>query len=257
MIDSHCHLTDDRLGTQLDDVLARAAAAGVSRVVTIATDPADARACLAVCDRRPGEVRCTVGIHPNYSQHATVADVEPLRELQRSAHVLALGEMGLDYFHQHAARDHQAAVFRAQLALAAEVGKPVVIHSRESIDDCLAILREFPPIPAVFHCFTGTPDEARRIVEAGYLVGFTGAVTYRKNDALREAARLVPDERLLVETDAPYLSPEPVRKVKTNEPAFVVYVAETLARVRGVTVGEIDRLTTANAERFFRWGAST
>ena len=253
MIDSHCHLTDDRLGSQLDDVLARAAAAGVSRVVTIATGPDDSRACVALCDAHPDVVRCTAGIHPNYSQHAMVADVESLRAIQASPHVVALGEMGLDYFHAYAARDHQTTIFQAQLQLAADVGKPVVIHSRESIDDCLATMRAFPSIEAVFHCFTGTRDEARRIVDQGYLIGFTGAVTYKKNDELREAARLVPDDRLLVETDAPYLSPEPVRKIKTNEPAFVVHVAETLARVRGVSVQEIDRLTTANAERFFRW----
>jgi len=252
MIDTHCHLTDPRLFEQLDRVLARAAAAGVVRMVTIGTCIEDDQAAVALCAGREN-VRCAVGIHPNYVTASSLGEVPLLRGLQAGPAVVALGEMGLDYFHQHAPRQLQAPVFEAQLQLATEFGRPVVIHSRESIDDCLAILRNHPAVPAVFHCFTGTPDEARQIIDAGYLLGFTGAVTYKKNDALREVAAFAPADRILVETDAPYLTPEPVRKQKTNEPALVMHTAAIVAAARNLSLAELDRLTTDNAARFFRW----
>jgi TatD DNase family protein len=252
MIDTHCHLTDPRLAGQLDAVTERARVAGVVRMITVGTDLDDDRAAIALCRGR-ANVRCAVGIHPNYTQHATLADVPVLRELQRDASVVALGEMGLDYFHQFADRAHQAKLFEAQLALAAEVGRPVVIHSREAIDDTLAIMRNFAGVRAVFHCFTGTAEEAERILAAGYWISFTGPVTYKKNDALREVVRRVPVDRLMVETDAPYLSPEPKRGQKTNEPALVMYTAAKVAEVRGMGLDELDRVTTENAERFFGW----
>jgi TatD DNase family protein len=252
MIDTHCHLTDPRLSGQLEDVIERARVAGVARMITVGTDLEDDRAAIALCRGR-ANVRCAVGIHPNYTQHATLADVPVLRELQKDGSVVALGEMGLDYFHQFADRGHQAKLFEAQLALATEVGRPVVIHSREAIDDTLAIMRNFPGVRAVFHCFTGTAEEAERILAAGYWISFTGPVTYKKNDALREVVRRVPIDRLMVETDAPYLSPEPKRGQKTNEPALVMYTAAKVAEVRGMGLDELDRVTTENAARFFEW----
>ena len=255
MIDTHCHLTDPRLRSQLAGVLARAAAAGVSRVVTIGTDLADDEATVALCRTLPN-VRCAIGVHPNYTHEADLNDLPRLRALQSDPAVVALGEMGLDYFHKYAPRERQLAFFEPQLALARELDRPVVIHSREATDDTLAVMRNFPGVRAVFHCFTGTPAEARRILDAGYLLGFTGAVTFKKNDALREAVALTPPDRMLVETDAPYLTPEPKRSQKTNEPGLVVHVAETVARVTGVSVEEVDRRTTANASAFYRWGES-
>lgn len=252
MIDTHCHLTDERLLEQLPEVLARAQAAGVSRFITVGTDLEDDRAAIALAKGR-NNVRCAIGIHPNYSQNATLADVPLLRPLAAEPEVVALGEMGLDYFHKFADRKHQAQIFEAQLALAAELQRCVVIHSRDAIADTLAIMRSFPGVPAVFHCFTGTMEEARAIIEAGYLMSFTGPVTYKKNDALREVVRMVPADRLMVETDSPYLSPEPVRGQKTCEPAFVMHTARRIAEVRGMTIEELDRITTGNAERFFGW----
>ena len=252
MIDTHCHLTDERLGGQFEAVLARARAAGVTRFVTIGTSIDDDQSAVELCAGYP-DIRCAIGVHPNYTQDANLADLPRLRGLQAHASVVALGEMGLDYHHHFASRHRQLEFFEPQLQMAAEFAKPVVIHSREATDDTLAVMRAFPMVRAVFHCFTGSPDEARKILEQGYLIGFTGAVTFKKNDALREAARLVPADRLLIETDAPYLSPEPRRSQKVNEPALVVHVAEVLARVRGVTVLEIDRQTSRNAAEFFRW----
>src|SRR4029077_423995 len=147
------------------------------------------------------------------------ADVERLRELQADRSVVALGEMGLDYHHSFSQPAHQAAVFIAQLELAATLDRPVVIHCREAVDDALAILGKFPAVRAVFHCFTGSLNEAKKILDVGYLLGFTGPVTYKKSDELREVVRNTPFDRLLVETDAPYLSPEPMRKQKVNEPS--------------------------------------
>jgi TatD DNase family protein len=253
MIDSHCHLTDPRLFEQLDDVLWRATAAGVTRMITVGTNPADDAAAIAVCRGREN-LRCTVGVHPNYCHEVDFAEVPRLRELQRNPAVVALGEMGLDYHYDFADRARQGQFFEAQMQLAAELDRPVVIHCREAVDDTLALMRDFPSVPAVFHCFTGTSDEARRIVAAGYLLGFTGVVTFKKNDDLRAAVRLTPRDQLLVETDAPYLTPEPMRKQKTNEPAFVVHTAAVVAKEWGVSIEELDAITTQNTLRFFRWG---
>lgn len=252
MIDSHCHLTDPRLRSQLDDVLARAASAGVSRIITIGTNPPDWQAALDVCAGREN-LRCAVGVHPNYCHEVDPAELPRLREIQGDPRVVALGEMGLDYHYNFADRARQRMFFETQLALADELRRPVVIHCREAVDDTLAVLSEFPNVPAVFHCFTGTLPEAEKILERGCLLGFTGAVTFKKSDELREVAHRAPLDRILVETDAPYLTPEPMRKIKTNEPAFVVHTAAAVAAARGVDVAEIDRITAENTRRFFTW----
>jgi len=254
MIDTHCHLTDPRLQSQLAGVLTRAAANGVSRMITIGTDFADAHRAIELCHQLPN-VRCAVGVHPNYTQNVDIADLPKLREIQADPSVLALGEMGLDYFHQHADRDKQHAAFEFQLGLASELGRPVVIHSREAIDDTLVHLRNFPKISAVFHCFTGTVAEAGKILEAGFRIGFDGPITYKKSDSLREVVWMTPEDRILLETDSPYLTPEPMRKQKVNEPGLVKHVAEMIAQVKRWSYEQTDAITTANAERFFGWPA--
>src|SRR5688572_9065510 len=253
MIDTHCHLTDERLLTQLPDVLARAEAAGVTRMITIGTTPDDARAAIALCMGR-SNLRCAVGVHPNHSHEVPFEDLPVLRDLQDDPSVVALGEMGLDYHWDFAPRDQQRRCFEFQLGLATELNRPVVIHCREATDDCLAVMRGFPKVRAVFHCFTGSPGEAEKILAQGYLLGYTGAATFKRNDALREAVRLTPPDRLLVETDAPYMTPEPMRKQKVNEPALVVHVAEVVAREKGMSYADFERAVMGNAARFFRWG---
>jgi TatD DNase family protein len=252
MIDSHCHLTDPRLFEQVNDVLARARAAGVTRVITIGTDPQDNRAAIELSQSRP-DLRCAIGVHPNYCHEIQLEAVAQLRELQTDPGVVALGEMGLDYHYNFADRARQAKFFEAQLSLASELKRSVVIHCREAVDDCLAIMRGFSHVAGVFHCFTGTVLDAQKILDAGYLLGFTGVITFKKSDELREAVRITPRDRLLVETDAPYLTPEPMRKVKINEPAFVMHTAQVVANEWGVSVKEVDRITTENVERFFDW----
>jgi len=253
MIDTHCHLTDPRLLGQIDAVLSRAAAAGVERMVTIGTRPGDWEAALAVAAGRQN-IRCALGVHPNHCQEVELPEVAHLRGLQQNPAVVALGEMGLDYHYQFAPKPRQRQFLEAQLELAAELHRPVIIHCREAVDDCLAMLQQFADITAVFHCFTGTSDEANRIFEAGHLIGFTGVVTFRSGEALRGIAGSAPADRILVETDAPYLTPEPMRKQKINEPAMVMHTAAAVAAVRGITVAELDDLTTCNAREFYRWG---
>lgn len=250
MIDSHCHLTDPRLAEQLDLVLRRAETADVSRMITIGTDLDDDLKCIELC-RSLENVRCAVGMHPNYCGNVTAEELPRLRSLLKEPAVVAVGETGLDYFHEHAPRERQREFFEFQLQLAIELRMPVVIHCREAVDDALAILRGFDGVRAVFHCFTGSPDEARRILDAGFLLGFTGAVTFKKNDELRRTCAAVPSDRLLIETDAPYLSPEPVRSQKTNEPAFVAHVAAVVARVRNLDLAELDRITVENTTALF------
>jgi TatD DNase family protein len=252
MIDTHCHLTDSRLLDQIDAVMQRAAGAGVTDIMTIGTHPADWPLCLDVCRKWPS-VRAAVGVHPNYCHQAELADLARLPEVLRQPGVLAVGEMGLDYFHQDAPRDRQAVFFRAQLTIARDHDRPVVIHCRQATDDTLAILKDFASVPAVFHCFTGSLAEAKKIVAAGYYVGFTGVVTYKNAPEVRESAAYVPADRILVETDAPYLSPEPMRRQKINEPSLVMHTAAVVAHVRGISVSELDRITTENARRLFRW----
>jgi TatD DNase family protein len=264
MIDSHCHLTDPRLRSQLPEVLIRAKAAGVDYIVTIGTEPKDWSAVidLSIQDvvgvgQKQGDkralLRCAIGIHPNNSADATVEDLKPLRMAKGWPCVVALGEMGLDYHWKDVPSAKQRMIFEAQLQIAAELQYPVIIHSREAIDDTLAVLAQFPTVRAVFHCFTGTLAEAERILAAGYLLGFTGPITYKNAGHLVDVVKLTPLDRLLVETDGPYLSPEPMRKIKTNEPAFVAHTLAKVAAVKGISLEAADAATTANTLKFYRW----
>jgi len=250
MIDTHCHLTDPRLGNQLARVFDLAKQLNVTGFVTIGTGPDDSRACANLAGKLEN-VWCAVGVHPNYCDEVAddaVAQIEPLIGMTR---VVAVGECGLDYHYDRAPKARQRQFFIDQLELAKKHKLPVVVHCREAVDDALAILRDFPSVACDFHCFTGTAQEANRLAVAGYMIGYTGAVTFKKNDELREACRATPLEQLLIETDAPYLTPEPMRKEKVNQPAYTAYVANVVAEVHGISVEKLDQITTANARRFF------
>jgi TatD DNase family protein len=253
MIDTHCHLTDTRLSSQLDFVLTRAKLAGIHGMITIGTSVADSRECLATCVGRDN-VRCAVGVHPSYVDEEQFEHLLQLREMLAEPSVVAIGEIGLDYFRGRSNRQRQIDFLTWQLSLASELARPLVIHCREAADDCLGVLADFPQLKMVFHCFTGTLAEARRILDAGYYLGYTGVITFKNSDVLREAVQLTPMDRLLVETDAPYLTPEPVRKQKTNEPAMVAHVAAKVAEIKQISVETVDRVTTENAMRLFGWG---
>lgn len=252
MIDTHCHLSDPRLHSQLADVLRRASEAGVRGIVTIGTDPEDWPVAMKVANDHVN-VRCAIGVHPCYCHNVDIQKISELRSLADTPKVVAIGEMGLDYFHAEAPRDLQRKFFIAQLELAEALNKPVVIHSRSAIGDCLDVMKSFPKIPAVYHCFTGNTDEASEIVEQGYWVGITGVVTFKNAPELRQIVAEVPSDRIVVETDGPWLSPEPMRKQKVCEPAYVMHTAGAVAAARGITLGEIDRITSENAKRLYRW----
>lgn len=250
-IDSHCHLTFDALWQQADGVLDRARAAGVAACVTIATDLSDAERALALSARHC-DVYTVCGIHPHEAAKAPPGWIEALSALAARDDVYGVGETGLDYHYDFADRPTQHDVFARQLAIARRAGKPVVIHCREALDDALSVLAEAGPLPnVVFHCFTEDEAAARRILDRGFWISLTGVVTFRKSDALRRVAAMIPEDRLMIETDAPYLSPEPVRNVRPNEPAHLVHTARRIAAARGTSLEALSEWTTANTIRFF------
>jgi TatD DNase family protein len=257
LVDSHCHLTYDGLAEQVPDVLARAAAAGVARVITIGTSVPDHAKALALARAHAG-VFVALGIHPHHAGE-TEEGYEAFLEnaLKGNPKVVALGECGLDYHYDFSPRLLQRGVFLNQLEIARRIGVPVILHVREAHADALAIMKDFCTADAagglrfVVHCFTGTPAECEAWLALGAYVGITGIVTYKNADDVRAAAKLIPANRLLVETDAPYLSPEPVRKVKVNEPAHVAHTARYVAELRGISYDELCAATTENVAVLF------
>ena len=249
LIDSHCHLDDKQFDPDRAEVIARAREAGVERMMAIGTGdgPPDLEAALRLA-RQHDFIYATVGVHPHDAAKATPETFAALEALSRESKVLAIGEIGLDYHYDFSPRDVQHDVFVAQLKLAATAGKPVVIHTREAWEDTLALLREHASGAGIIHCFSGGPEEARQALDLGFYLSFGGVVTFPKAEALRDAARMAPEDRLLVETDAPYLAPVPKRG-KRNEPAFMVETARRLGEVRGVPPERIAEITTANFER--------
>lgn len=251
LIDTHCHLTDQSLAPDQPAVVQRAIAAGVQRMITVGTGPQDHERVVRAVQDYP-QVYGAIGIHPHVAGEVGDGFIDAMRaHFGQQPRLLAVGECGLDYHGRGADPQVQRHVFIAQLALARQLGLPVILHVRDAHADALQIMADYADILYVVHCFTGTPDQASRWLEQGAYVGITGIVTYKNAPDVRSAARLVPEDRLLVETDSPYLSPEPVRKIKTNEPAFVVHVAARVAAERGVSVAHIEAITTANAGRLF------
>jgi TatD DNase family protein len=232
-----------------DAHVARAEAAGVAWMVCVGTDLATSQAGLELAAKHPS-VRAVVGLHPHEASNFA-AEWEMIEPLAVSDACVGVGEAGFDFYYEHSPRDEQETAFRWQIGLAKRIGKPLVIHSRDAWDDTFRVLDdEGVPERTIFHCFTGGPDEARAALARGCYLSFSGIVSFKNASALREAAALADAEHVLVETDSPYLAPEPHRG-KENEPAFVVAVGEAVARARGVDADEIAALTSANAARVF------
>lgn len=259
LIDTHCHLTFDALAPQVDDVLGRARQAGVDRVITVATTVSDAHAALAIAEGREN-VFVAAGVHPHEAAKVSSDDLGALADLHRGAwqspaldRVVAVGETGLDFHYDFATPEQQERLFRFQLELACETHRPVIIHAREAEERVCDILAEYPILlgRVVFHCYSGPPALTRRILDMGYWLSFTGVVTFANADVIRESARIVPDNRIMVETDAPFMSPEPVRKTRPCEPAFVTHTLRRLAELREESFEMLAAETTANAVRFF------
>jgi len=261
LIDTHCHLTFDGLAPQLEAVLDRARQAGVTRMITVAVTPADARAALVLMDSRPA-IFLAAGIHPHEAAKVSPEDLTALADLHHgrwssdevAERLVAVGEIGLDFHYDFASPEQQETLFRFQLELACETHRPVVIHAREAEQRVCEILQDYPGLAggAVFHCFSGGPEVAQRILDLGFSLSFTGVVTFKNSDMIRQSARLVPDDRILVETDAPFLTPEPIRKIRLCEPAFVAHTVRHLAELRGESFDVFAATTAANAERFFK-----
>jgi len=249
LVDSHCHLDDPKFDPDREQTIGRALAAGVERILAIGTGsgPPDLEAGIRLAGRYPF-IFATVGVHPHDASKADAETFSRLDVLAAHAKVLAIGEIGLDYHYDFSPRDVQRAVFERQLDIAAAAGKPIVIHTREAWSDTMSLLRNRWRGAGIMHCFSGDAAQAREALDLGFHLGFGGVLTFPKADGVREAARIAPDDRLLLETDCPYLAPVPHRG-KRNEPAFVVEVAHRLAALRGVTPDRIAELTTANFDR--------
>jgi TatD DNase family protein len=258
MIDAHCHLADATFSADLEAVVARATEAGLERALVILEagneqEAAQARRVEALWS----PVRFTVGIHPHaaheYGTNAERAIAAVRDQIIRTPMARAVGEIGLDYHYDYSPRDVQLVIFRAQVRLARELGLPVVIHTREADEDTLNVLRDDGngDLPGVLHCFSGTAELARAGLDLGFYISFAGIITFNGAATLRETARLVPLDRLMAETDSPFLAPVPYRG-KRNEPAFVARVVATLAELHGVDEAEMDGHTTANFHRLFR-----
>ncbi len=255
LIDTHCHLTHSRLREQLQQVLDRARKAGVEVMICASADIAESSASLELAAEHVG-IYATCGVHPHEAAKAIEQGesfIDALRPLLAEPRCVALGEIGLDYHYDSSPRQQQRQAFEMQLGLASEISKPIVIHTREAFEDTLAIIassgidgRRF-----IFHSFTEGPAATQRVLEMGAAISFSGIVTFKNASDLQASARLVPGERLLVETDSPYLSPEPVRKMKTNEPANVAHVLRFLAHLRDQEPATLANQVLQNARRMF------
>jgi TatD DNase family protein len=251
LVDSHCHLDDAQFDADREAVIERALAAGVEAMLAVGTGhgPPDLEAGIRLADGH-AQMVASVGVQPHDASKARPETYDRLRELAARPKVVAIGEIGLDYHYNFSPPEVQLEVFARQLALARELRLPVIIHTREAWPDTLRLLGEAPLAGGIMHCFSGGPEEAERSLALGFHISFAGVVTFPKAMPIQAAARMVPLERLLVETDAPYLAPVPHRG-KRNEPAFVVETARKVAALRGVTVEEIAAATTENFKRLF------
>lgn len=253
LIDSHAHLTFPELREQVDAVLSRCTDAGVDTVITIGTTLDDAEGAIRLAKAYPHRVFAGVGFHPHEADTVDADGLDAMTRLWHRPNVVALGEMGLDYHYDFVDRDKQRAVFAGQLARASGIDKPIVIHCREALADCAPMLLDhgFENRRVVFHCFTGTSAEAEVIARHGWRISFTGIVTFPKSQWLQEIARDYPGDKIMVETDAPYLSPVPVRGKRPNEPSHVAHTARFLSVLRDEPYDAFVARTERNTRAFF------
>lgn len=255
LFDTHCHLDDPRFASSKEEVLSRAEAAGVARMVTIGcvSSTENLRSALDVAHAHPEKVFSTIGTHPHDAAHYDEALEAAIENLASDPAIVAIGEAGLDYFYDNSPREKQREVFRRQIALARKVRLPLVVHTRDAAEDTLTILREEAArdVGGIIHCFSEDAGFASAALDLGFVSSFSGIVTFKNAKAVQEAARAQPLGDLLVETDAPYLAPVPHRG-RTNEPAFVAHTAEAIAKLRGIPVEELIEASWENAHRVFR-----
>ena len=251
IFDTHAHYDADRFDSDRDAVLSALPGDGVGLVVDPGCDLPSSRAAVALAEKY-SHVYAAVGVHPEACAGVQDGDLEDLLRLRRHPKTAAVGEIGLDYYwEENPPRDFQQTVFRKQLALASELDLPVIVHDREAHGDSLAIIQEFPTVTGVFHCFSGSPEMAAELLKRGWYLGFDGPITYKNAKRAPEVAAITPLDRMVVETDAPYMAPVPMRG-KRNDSRYLPYVIEKLAAWKGVTVEEMTRITWENGRRLFR-----
>jgi TatD DNase family protein len=252
LIDTHAHLDDARFDGDRDAMIARAREAGVEHLVTIGCDLTTSRAAVELADRYPF-VYATVGVHPHEAKQIGDSWYDDLRRLAQHKKVVAYGEIGLDYHYNHSPPKLQRERFREQITLARDLRLPIVVHTREAQDDTITVLKEenAADVGGVFHCFSGDARLAKDALDLGFLLSFSGVITFQNATMLRDIVKTVPMDRILVETDSPYLTPAPHRG-KRNEPAHVRLVAEKIAAIQGMTADQIAELTSQNARRVFK-----
>jgi len=256
MIDTHCHLTFDDYSGTLDKVLERSAAAGVTAWLTVGTTQADSEAAVELA-RRYENMYAAVGVHPHDAEDVTEQTINRLGSLAQESKVVAVGETGLDFHYNYSPQDVQRSVFARHIRLAEQLGLPLIVHSREAFEQTVEILEgsELPAERVVFHCFSGSPRQSRLLAERGFYVSFTGVVTFKNAEEIRAAAKIVPDQRIMLETDCPFMSPAPMRNQRPNEPALMVHTAAKLAEIRGTEIADFEFQTTQNAQTFFKLAA--
>lgn len=252
LIDTHCHLNHERLRADVEGCLERARAVGVEQVIVVGCDAESSREALSLAESYPTTVFASIGVHPHEAKSWDDATAQWMIEVATHPKVIAIGEIGLDFHYDFSPRSAQYTAFHAQMHLAKQVGLPIIIHCREAYPEVLEVLEqpEFSTITGVMHCWAGSVDEARRTVKRGYSLGIGGTLTFKNAENVRQSAQTVPLEKLLVETDAPYLAPVPHRG-KQNEPAYTRIVAERLAELRGIPFSQLTEQTTQNAYHLF------
>ena len=252
LIDTHCHLTFNDLARDIDAVIERSIAAGVTSWVTVGTDPDQNQKAIELAHKYDN-MYATIGIHPHDAKEVNDQAIRQLHALAQNKKVVAIGETGLDFHYDHSPRDKQAEVFTSHLLLASELALPVIIHSRESFDETMGILqhsgRDLEKV--VFHCFSGSPEQAKVVLDAGCYISFTGVVTFKNAEKTRQAAEIVPLDRLMLETDCPYMSPEPMRKQRINEPALLIHTAKFLADLKQMSLDDFAAAVTTTSKAFF------
>ncbi|MHC4361841.1 MAG: TatD family hydrolase [Planctomycetota bacterium] len=252
LIDTHCHLTFDDLARDIDGVIERSRAAGVTGWITVGTDMEENQKALELTARFEN-LYAAVAIHPHDAKTVTADTIGQLRHLAQNEKVVAIGETGLDYHYDHSLHHDQRRAFAQHLKIAAEFNLPVIIHSRKAFDETIEILDQYGADvkKVVFHCFSGSAEQAKIVLDKGYHISFTGVVTFKNAEKTRRAAAVIPVERLMLETDCPYMSPEPIRKQRVNEPALLIHIAKFLADLKGMSLDDFAAATTATAKAFF------
>jgi TatD DNase family protein len=252
LIDTHCHLTFDELTRDIDGVIARSRAAGVTEWITVGTDPQENRKAIEFAERFEN-MYAAIGIHPHDAKTVTAQTLAELKKMAQHKKVVAIGETGLDYHYDFSPRQQQKEVFAEHLKIAAELSLPVIIHCREAFDETMQILEEHRSTvkKVVFHCFSGSPEQAKVVLDKAFYISYTGVVTFKNARIKQEAARIVPLDRLMLETDSPYMSPEPMRRQKVNEPALMIHTARFLAELKQMDLEDFAEAITATSKDFF------